>query len=321
MYRRSLPLLLAAPALARAQGFPNRPVRIVVPLAPGGSTDVVARAIAPGLSARLGQPVIVENRPGANGWIAIEFVARQPADGHVLICNNVSTHALNEAMAGPDRRIRPSRDLLPITNLVEIPQLMLAPGNLPARSIPEFVDMARRAAQPMTFASAGVGSYQHIDITAFAARAGIQLLHLPMRGAGEMLAPVIRGDAQLTKLGITSVLEQVRAGTMRALAADAPARLPLLPDVPTMAESGFPGDATTLWSGLFAPTGTPDAVVALLHRHIAELFQDPGLRAAQENPGGTVAVSASPAAFGDYVARDVARWVRLTRQFNITLDS
>ncbi len=314
--------LLAAPALlvrgAAAQGaFPNRPVRLIIPLVPGGSTDVIARQIAEPLSRSLGQPVVVENRPGANGWIANEFVARQPADGHVLIVNNVSTGALNEATATPDRRIRPSRDLMPITNLIELPQVIFTGAQFPATNIREFVERAKAAPQPLAFASAGVGSYQHIDMEVFARTAGISLLHVPLRGAGEMVAPILRGDVQITKLAITSVAQQIAAGQLRGLAVDTTERLVQLPDVPTMAEQGFPGTPTRLWNGVFAPTGTPPATIALLHARIAEVMADPALRAAQERLGIQVTVSASPEAFAAYFAADVARWERLIREFNI----
>ncbi|WP_431281098.1 Bug family tripartite tricarboxylate transporter substrate binding protein [Humitalea sp. 24SJ18S-53] len=307
-------LAQAAPAAA---GFPNRPVRLVIPLVPGGSTDVIARIIAEPLSRMLGQPVIVENRPGANGWIANEYVARQPADGHTLIVNNVSTGAINEALATPDRRIRPSRDLAPITNLVELPQVLVAGAQVPATNLAEFIALAKAAPTPLAFASAGVGSYQHIDLEVFAKTAGITLLHVPLRGAGEMLAPVLRGDMQLTKLAITSVQQQIAAGRLRALAVDTTERLAQLPDVPTMTEQGFPGAPTRLWNGVFAPAGTPPAIIALLHARIAEVMADPALRASQEAQGVQVTVSANPDAFATYFAADVARWTRLIADYGI----
>lgn len=310
----------AASAQSAAQlGFPNRPVRLVIPLVPGGSTDVIARLIAEPLSRLLGQPVVVENRPGANGWIANEYVARQPADGHTLIVNNVSTGAINEALATPDRRMRPSRDLAPITNLIELPQVLVTGAQFPATNLAEFVARAKAAPAPLAFASAGVGSYQHIDLEVFAKTAGISLLHVPLRGAGEMLAPVLRGDVQLTKLAITSVQQQIVGGRLRGLAVDTTTRLPQLPDVPTMTEQGFPGTPTRLWNGVFAPAGTPPAIIAVLFARIAEVMADPVLRAGQEQQGIQVAVSASPEAFAAYMAADVARWQRLVADFSINI--
>ncbi|MDW8397263.1 MAG: tripartite tricarboxylate transporter substrate-binding protein [Acetobacteraceae bacterium] len=303
---------------AAAQAWPSRAVRIVVPLVPGGTTDAIARVIADPLSRLIGQPVVVENRAGANGWIANEYVARQPADGHTLIVNNVSTHGINSAFAA-GRPVNPSRDLAPVTNLVEVPQLIVVPGTSPARTLAEFVELARRAPRPLVYASAGVGSYQHMDMEVLAARAGIQLVHLPLRGAGEMVPAVLRDDAQIGEFNLVAALPHVREGRLRALAAVGRERLPQLPEVPTTVESGFPEITTTLWNGLFAPAATPEPIVAALHRHVTAILRDPEIVAGQARIGVRVTPSESPAAFAEYVARDVARWSAIVREFNITL--
>jgi len=310
-------LALARPA--RAQPWPNRPVRIIVPLVPGGTTDIIARVIAEPLTRLLGQPVVVENRPGANGWIANELVMRERPDGHTLIVNNVSTGGINSALAGPERTLTPARNLAPITNLIEALQAFVAPADFPAATLADFVARARGASQPLVFASAGVGSYQHIDMEALAKRAGITLVHLPLRGAVEVVPTMLRGDAQITELAVNSTLPHIQGGRLKALATVYPTRLAQIPDTPTAAEAGYPDQVTVLWNGLFAPSGTPPEIIAALHRHVLGILQDPELHAALERQILKVTPSESPAAFADYVARDVARWVTLTRELGISV--
>jgi tripartite-type tricarboxylate transporter receptor subunit TctC len=318
-------LVLAAAALAAArpaaaQAWPSRPVRLVVPLVPGGTTDLIARVIAEPLSRLLGQNVVVENRPGANGWIANDYVMRERPDGHTLIVNNVSTHGINSAMAGPERTLVPSRGLLPVTNLIEAPQLFLSPADLPVGSLADFVTRARAASAPLVYASAGVGSYQHIDLETFARRAGITLTHLPLRGAGEMVPIMLRGDAQITEFNLSAALPHIQAGRLRPLAVVSRQRMPQLPEIPTTVEAGFPDLVTTLWNGLFAPAGTPPPVIATLHAHVTGILRDPEVLANLERQAVRATPSESPAAFAAYVAEDVARWTALTREFNITLN-
>ncbi len=308
---------LARPA--RAQPWPSRPIRIIVPLVPGGTTDIIARVIAEPLTRLLGQPVVVENRPGANGWIANELVMRERPDGHTLIVNNVSTGGINSALAGPERTLTPARNLAPITNLIEAPQAFVAPADFPATTLADFVARARAASQPLVFASAGVGSYQHIDMEALAKRAGIALVHLPLRGAGEVVPTMLRGDAQITELAVNSTLPQIQAGRLKPLATVYPTRLAQIPETPTTAEIGFPEQVTILWNGLFAPAGTPPETIATLHRHVLGILQDAELRAGLERQILKVTPSETPAAFAEYVARDVARWTRLVRELGISV--
>ncbi|MCR0985153.1 Bug family tripartite tricarboxylate transporter substrate binding protein [Roseomonas populi] len=312
--------LAGLPRAARAQAWPSRPVRLIVPLVPGGTTDLIARVIADPLSKLIGGNVVVENRPGANGWIANDYVMRERPDGHTLIVNNVSTHAINSAMAGPERGLVPSRGLVPITNLIEAPQFFLAPADFPATSLADFVARAKASPKPLVYASAGVGSYQHIDLETFARRAGINLVHLPLRGAGEIVPVLLRGDAQITEFNVSAAAPHIEAGRMRPLAIVARQRLAAYPDTPTTVEAGFPDLVTTLWNGLFAPAGTPDALIAALHRHVVSILRDPEVLAALERQAVRATPSDSPAAFAAYLAEDVARWSALTREFNIQLN-
>lgn len=311
--------LLAAARPALAQAWPSRPVRLVVPLVPGGTTDLIARMIAEPLGRAIGQNVVVENRPGANGWIANDHVMRERPDGHTLIVNNVSTHGINSAMAG-DRALVPSRGLVPITNLIEAAQVFLSPADFPVNSLAEFVARAKASPAPLVYASAGVGSYQHIDLETFARRAGITLTHLPLRGAGEMVPVMLRGDAQITEFNISSAMPHIQAGRLRPLAVVSRARVAQLPEVPTTIEAGFPDLVTTLWNGLFAPLGTPAPILATLHAEVTRILRDPEVLANLERQAVRATPSESPAAFADYVAADVARWTALTREFSIALN-
>ena len=312
--------LAGLPPAARAQGWPSRPVRLIVPLVPGGTTDLIARVIADPLSKLIGGNVVVENRPGANGWIANDAVMRERPDGHTLIINNVSTHAINSAMAGPERSLVPSRGLVPVTNLIEAPQLFLAPAAFPAISLADFVARAKASPAPLVYASAGVGSYQHIDLETFARRAGITLVHLPLRGAGEIVPVMLRGDAQITEFNVSTAMPHIESGRHRPLAVVARQRIPQFPDTPTTLEAGFPDLTTTLWNGLFAPVGTPAPIIDTLHRHVTAILREPEILATLERQAVRATPSESPASFAAYLSEDVARWTALTREFNIQLN-
>jgi tripartite-type tricarboxylate transporter receptor subunit TctC len=305
-------------ALAQA-AWPSRPVRVMVPLVPGGTTDMIARLVAEPLGRLIGQPVVVENRPGANGWIANDYVMRERPDGHTLIVNNVSTHAINSAAATPDRQLVPARNLVPVAHLGETPQVVLVPAAVPATTLTEFVAMARAAPQPLVYASAGVGSYQHIDMEMLAKRAGIQLTHLPLRGAGEMVTTVLRGDVQVAEFNVITAQQHLQAGRLRALAVVSRERLPQLPDVPTTVEAGFPELVTALWNGLFAPLGTPAPVVEALHGGIQRILGDAEISGGLARQGMRLRPTETQPQFAAYVEAEVARWTTAVRELGITV--
>lgn len=312
--------LLATTRGSAAQAWPTRPVRIIVPLVPGGTTDLIARAVAEPMSRAIGQPAVVENRPGANGWIANDYVMRERPDGHTLIVNNVSTHAINSAAPPADRQMTPARGLVPVAHMGETPQVILVPSGFQATTMQEFVARARASANaPLVYASAGVGSYQHIDMELFARRAGITLTHLPLRGAGEMVTSTLRGDAQIAEFNLITAQQHIQAGRLRALAVVARERLSQLPDVPTVAEAGFPELQTALWNGLFAPAGTPAPVVEALHGQVTRILRDPEVSGGLERQGMRLRPNESQSAFAAYVESEVARWTTLVRELGITI--
>src|SRR4051812_6989271 len=225
--------LAAAATAAQAQvdAYPSKPVKILVPYAPGGATDIIARIVAARLTESLGQSFIVENRPGATGNVALEAVAKAPADGYTLFVGNVSTNTINENTFASTLSIKPSRDLVGIAKLVEIPHVVAASTAFPASSIPELVAQAKQSPGKINYGSAGIGSYPHLDMEKFAKAAGIQLTHVPYKDGAAKMVPALLGDEiQVAFINLGSTLSHIRAGKMKALATAAPQRLPELPD-------------------------------------------------------------------------------------------
>jgi tripartite-type tricarboxylate transporter receptor subunit TctC len=250
--------LFALPALAAAQSaenYPSRPIRVLIPYAPGGATDIVARYLASKLNDVLGQPVIIENRPGASGNIALEAVIKAAPDGYTLFVGNVTTNAINETTIGT---VKPSRDLIGITELAEIPHIVAASTAFPANTLAEAIDYAKKNPGKANYASAGIGSYPHLDMLKFAKAAGIDVTHVPYKnGAAGMVPSLMANETQLAFINLSSTIEQIKAGKMKALATTAPSRLAELPNLPTLAELGYAGIGTNAWQAIFAPAATP----------------------------------------------------------------
>src|SRR3989454_8486935 len=229
--------VLSLAALAQsADSYPNRPVKILVPYAPGGATDIIARHLSTKLQEVLGQPFVVENRAGASGNIALEAAAKAPADGYTLLVGNVSTNAINESTFADVLPIKPSRDLIAISELVEIPHVLVAATSFPPNSVAEMIQWAKRSPGTINYASAGLGTYPHLDMLRLAKAAGIEMTHIPYKGgAGQMLPALLAGEVQLSFINLSSTIEQIKAGRLKAIATTAPSRLAELPNVATMA--------------------------------------------------------------------------------------
>ena len=288
--------IAALPLVAAAQSdYPNRPVKVLVPYAPGGATDIIARHVAAKLNDVLGQSVVVENRAGASGNVALDAAAKSPPDGYTLLCGNVSTNAINETTFAQTLQSKPSRDLTGITKLVEIPHIIVATPSLPVGSVAELVAYAKQNPGKLNYASAGLGTYPHLDMVVLEKTAGIVLTHVPYKGgAGQMLPSLMAGETQVAFINLASSLPQVRAGKLKALATTAPARLAELPDVATMAEQGYPGIGTNAWQGLFAPAATPKPVIDKLYASVAKVLSQPEMKEMLAKQMMTVTLSASP---------------------------
>jgi tripartite-type tricarboxylate transporter receptor subunit TctC len=318
LLRIVLGLLLAGSALA--QDYPSRPVKIIVPYAPGGSTDIIGRIVAHRLSESLGQSFLVDNRPGASGNLALEAVAKAPPDGYTLLVGNVSTNAINENTFAQQLSIKPSRDLVGVAKLIEIPHLVVAAPNFPPGSIAELVAEARRNPGKINYASAGLGSYPHLDMEKLKQAAGIEMTHVPYKGgAGQMIPSIIAGETQVAFLNVASTLPHIRAGRMKALATAMPSRLAELPEVPTLAELGYPGIGTNAWQGLFAPAATPKPVLDKLYGSIAAILSRPEMKENLAKQMLTVTL-APPQEFTEFVRKETQGWGEFLREAKIKIE-
>jgi tripartite-type tricarboxylate transporter receptor subunit TctC len=311
--------LLALPA--SAQDYPSRPVKVVVPYAPGGATDIIARIVAARLSDSLGQSFVVENRPGASGNLALETVAKAAPDGYTLLVGNVSTNAINETTFAGTLQIRPSRDFVGIAKLVEIPHIIAASVSFPAGNVAELIALARKDPGRINYASAGLGSYPHLDMEKLQRAGGFTLTHIPYKGgAGQMIPALISGETPVAFLNLASTLPHIRSGRLKALATTAPARLPELPDVATMAEQGFGQVGTNAWQGMFAPAATPRPVVDRLYGAVAAVLTKPEMKESLAKQMMSVELSKSPQDFTELVSRETQTWAQFLREAKIKIE-
>jgi len=306
---------------AGAQDYPAKPVRILVPYGPGGATDIIARIVAAKLTESLGQSFIVENRPGANGNIALEAAAKAAPDGYTLLVGNVSTNAINENIFASQLTIRPSRDLAGVTKLVEIPHIVVASASFPANNIAELIALAKKEPGKINFASVGLGSYPHLDMEKFMKATGTEMTHVPYKGgAGQAIPAMVGGEVQLAFFNMASLLPHIRSGRLKALAAIPTQRLPELPNVPTLAEQGFPGIGTNAWQGMFAPAATPKAVVDKLHASVSAALGRADQKEGLAKQMMSVELSKSPTDFTELVRKETQDWGEFLRGTRIKLD-
>ncbi|TMG95659.1 MAG: tripartite tricarboxylate transporter substrate binding protein [Betaproteobacteria bacterium] len=315
-------LLLPLPAAAQSPDpYPSRPVKLLIPYAPGGATDIIARHISPKLQEALGQPFVVDNRPGASGNIALEAAAKAAPDGYTLEVGNVSTNAINESTFADVMQIRPSRDLVGISKLVEIPHVVVAATSFPPNSVAEMIEWAKRNPGKLNYASAGLGTYPQLDMLRLLKAAGIEATHIPYKGgAGQMLPALLSGEVQVSFINLASTIEQIRAGRLKAIATTMPTRLAELPNVPTMAEQGFPGIGTNAWQGLFAPAATPKPILDKLHAAVVAVLSRPEMKEMLAQQLMTVAVSKSPQEFTDQVRAETQAWSEVVRDNKVKID-
>jgi tripartite-type tricarboxylate transporter receptor subunit TctC len=312
-------LAAAAPAAFAQDAYPAKPVKMLVPYGPGGATDIIARIVAAKLTESLGQSFIVENRPGANGNIALEATAKAAPDGYTLLVGNVSTNAINESIYAGQLTIQPSRDLVAITKLVEIPHIVVANAAFPANNIAELIALAKKEPGKINFASVGMGSYPHLDMERFMKASGTEMTHVPYKGgAGQAIPAMVGGEVQIAFFNMASLLPHIKSGRLKALAAVPAQRLPELPDVPTLAEQGFPGIGTNAWQGLFAPAATPKPVVDKLYAAVAAILTKEKASLGQKMM--TVEVSPSPAEFTAQVRRETQAWGDFLKEAKIKIE-
>jgi tripartite-type tricarboxylate transporter receptor subunit TctC len=312
------------PQVAAAQStdpYPTRPVKVLIPYAPGGATDIIARHLSPKLQEALGQPFVVDNRPGASGNIALEAAAKAAADGYTLLVGNVSTNAINESTFADVMQIRPSRDLVGISKLVEIPHVVVAAPTFPPNSVAKMIEWAKRNPGKLNYASAGLGTYPQLDMLKLLKAAGIEATHIPYKGgAAQMLPALMTGEVQVAFINLASTIEQVKAGRLKVLATTMPTRLAELPNVPTMAEQGFPGIGTNAWQGLFAPAATPKPIVDKLYAAVAAVLSRPEMKEMLARQLMTVTLSGSPQEFTEQVRAETQAWSEVVRDNKVRID-
>ena len=318
MLRRALlGSVLASPALAQAE-FPRQAIRMVVPFAPGGSTDVVARIIAPGMSEALGKPVLIENRPGAGGTVASEMLVNAPADGHTIGLYTLSAAVLN---AGLYRNLRfdTRRDHAPISLVATLPMVVAAGQHVPGRTLAELLAFMKANPGRITYGSAGSGTINQLGALLLWNRAGVEATHVPYRGAGPVITDMIAGNVDTLMEGIASLLPQVRGGQLKGLAVTSPSRSPMLPEVPTVAEQGLPGFEIFNMMALFGQAAMPAAVVERLQAAAQAAVAAPDAQR-RLREAGTDPVGSTAAALGQYWDQQLALWLPLVRASGATVD-
>jgi tripartite-type tricarboxylate transporter receptor subunit TctC len=304
--------LLLYSAAAVAQDYPNRPIRFIVAFAAGGSSDVLARAVGKAMSEGLGQPMVIENRPGAGGHIGAEAVARAAPDGYTLFFGTNGTLAIGPALF-TSLKYDPLKDLVPVGMLHKLSSVLIVHPSVPVNNLSELIAYARKNPGQLTFASAGNGSVSHLSGELLKAAANIDIVHVPYKGGGAATPDLLSGRVSMMLETIPNALPPVRNGKLKALGVTTVARSAAAPDLPTFAESGLPGFDVASWTGLFAPAGTPAAIVERLNRETVRIARD-GAYLEQLKTMGTDGVSSTPEALGKFMREDIARWTEAVKR-------
>ena len=309
----ALGALASHPVLAQA--YPAKPIRLVVPFPPGGSTDIVARIVAQKLSERLGQQVVVENRGGAGGTIGTEVVAKAAPDGYTLVLGTTSTHVVAPSVYGKIG-YDPVKDFAPVSLVAVTPYLLVVNPSVNVKSLSEFVAYVKARPGKLNYASAGTGSTTHLAMEMLKSAAGLYIVHIPYNGNGPAGTAVIAGQVEMLFGSLPAVLPHAKSGRVRALAVGTPKRSPSLPDVPTVAESGFPGFDASLWLAVMAPAGTPAPVVDRLHREILAAIGAPDTADAL-NKAGAEPITSTPAELSAMVRNGIDKYAKVVKQAGV----
>jgi tripartite-type tricarboxylate transporter receptor subunit TctC len=304
---------LAAPA-ALAQAYPTKAIRMVVPFAPGGTTDIVARLIAAKLSPALGESVVIDNRPGANGIVGSEVVARANPDGYTLMMGYLGNLAMNPALYAK-LPYDPLRDYVPVTLVASTTQAIVVNPTLPAKTVAELIALAKSQPGHLHYASAGVGAPSHLSGELFKQLAGIDMVHVPYKGGGALMTDLISGQVKVSFGGLAAALPHVKSGKLRLLAVASAKRSPAVPDVPAVAET-VPGFDVPSWLGVVAPAGTPRPIVERLHAEMAKVLNTDEIKERLATEGGEV-IAGGPAEFGAYLKAEIAKWDKVIKGANI----
>jgi len=310
--------MLAFSAAAPAQGFPSKPIRIVIPFVAGGSSDIVGRAIGSKFQEILGQPAVVENRPGANGSIAAEFVAKADPDGYTILVGSIGVFSINTALF-KDLRYHPLRDFAPITLAVTTPNVLITRPGLQAKSLKEVVDFAKKNPAKLSYCSSGTGSSDHLTAELLKQMSGTFVLHVPYRGGAACQTDLMGSQIDISFQNLGAVTGYIKGNRMQALAVTAKVRHPQLPDVPTVVEAGFPDLVVTSWQAAAAPAKTPREIVARLNDATVRALRSPDIRERMSQIGFDV-VAGTPEEFGKFMQDEVTRWTQVVNRGGIKPD-
>ncbi|MFM9866161.1 Bug family tripartite tricarboxylate transporter substrate binding protein [Achromobacter xylosoxidans] len=312
------PLLSSAPFSAHADAWPQRPIRLLVPYGPGGSSDVVARAVAVEMSRDLGQQVIVENKGGGQGSIATVEAARARPDGYTLILGHVGTLAVNPTMM-PNLSYDPRRDFAPIILLAKLPMVFAVGAKVPAATLPEFVALARAKPGVLNYGSAGNGSAGHLAFEMLKTAAAIDVVHVPYKGTGAQVTDLLAGNIDAAAAGIPGLLPHAQAGKIKIVAVGSAQRLPILPDVPTVAEQGYPGFESSQWFGLLAPAGTPQEAISRLQAAAQRALRTDAVRQRLAHDAAEPS-GAGPAEFAAFIDAEERRWSQVVKNARLSAE-
>jgi tripartite-type tricarboxylate transporter receptor subunit TctC len=310
-------LLFAAALHASAQSYPNKPIRLIVPLAPGGAADIVGRLLQGPLERALGQPIIVENKPGASGTIGTEMVAKAAPDGHTLGISMATQTTVNPAVT-TSMPYDTEKDLAPIVLVGKSPMMFLSNAGVPAKTVGEFIALAKANPEKYNYATPGAASQAHLVIAYWSSLAGIQIQHVPYKGGGPAILSTVAGETQLTVISSLLAAPHVASGKLRALATGGLTRDPQFPDVPTMKELGYPDVEAVTWVGIYAPSGTPREIVQKLNSEIARIIREPDIKAKLDQQG-LILAGGPPEELGRLISEEIKRWTDVARANKISV--
>ncbi len=309
------------PAAAQdAAAYPTKPIRVIVPFAPGGATDLAMRMVQPGMSRVLGQQIVIDNRGGAAGNIGMEMAARTAPDGYTLFFGNVGTTTINPSFYR-DLAVSPERDFVPVSIAAETAGILVASNKFPPNSVKEMIDYVKARPGKINYGAAGISTLNALEMEQFRRTAGLDMLQVPYKGgAGPALNDLVAGHVDVMFVTFSAAIGHVKAGSLKALAVTTRERLAQLPDVRTMVEQGFPDNVSSSWQGLFAIAGTPQPIIAKLHAAVVEAMKDPNTRKLMNDAGMLATSSASPDAFKTFLAAETAKWQRVVKDTGAKLE-
>jgi tripartite-type tricarboxylate transporter receptor subunit TctC len=314
-------LALFLPLTVFSQGYPAKPIRMIIPFAPGGASDFVGRILQPRLGELLGQPVVIENRPGASGNIGLEAGARAAPDGYTLYLGNVGTVAINISVF-PKLPVDPRKDFIAVSQVVDVPGVLVGHPSFPPSTVGEVIEYAKANPGKVNYASPGSGSQNRLEMENLRkAAGGLDMVHIPYKGgAGPAVSALVAGETHLMFVTASSAMPMVKAGRLKVYAITSPKRSAELPNVPTMQEAGFAGFDNGSWQGVFVPAGTPREIVERLYAVVLQTMKSPEVIERLSKGGVDVVTSASPAAFSEFVASEIQRWARAVKESGATVD-